>query len=569
MTGILLVIQGLSLGITLLTGKIIDSLTTNSPLETILLIIAGITALRLVDAAFDLLKGSIELRAIDSRLIAHAQRYSFEKILSFSLGQHLTQNSSIKLSVLNQGEGALQDSARLLFYKFIPTILSIVVSVGALTYINSLLGLITFVMILIYIWWGITYQIKIYPDIKAVREGWNDIGKIRSEILRNITLVKLNSRGDSLLKEYFGEREKNADYMVRTWQKSYNNYTLRDVVMSLCKGLILFYITTLFFSQTITAGLVVTIIYWIQNVTGNLSDVGHLVRSMSQNIAYVEKYKEFIDEAPWIEEKQSNQGIKLLGSIEFKNVNFKYPNLNKKDVEEKQENNALKDVSFSIKEGETVALVGHSGAGKTTILNLLLRGYDPDEGTIFVDKLDLRAIPMASYRSQIGYVEQHVELFDNTLEYNILFGVPDEEKEAARGRLEEVAKAARIDQFFDRLGENKWQTMIGEKGIKLSGGERQRVGIARALIKNPSILIFDEATSSLDAENEAMIHEAMQEALKDRTGIIIAHRLSTVKDADKIIVMEKGSVVGIGKHSQLTKTCEAYKQLVSKQIVTM
>lgn len=577
MTFILLVIQGIGLGIPLLTGKVVDTLNTGTTLRTVLIIITGITVIRMVESFLSVLQSSIELRIIDARLPRHAQKYSFEKIFGFSLGQHLSENSSIKTSVLTQGENALHDSAQLLFYTFIPIALSIVTSTLALVWINPLLGLGALAMIVMYVLWRVKFQIKLYPEIKKLREKRNDIGKIRSEILRNISLVKLSGREEEVAGEYFVERDAGADLTIATWQKSYNNFFFGDVFLSFSKGLLMVYAATLFFNGSITVGLIITAFAWLQSATSDIGRVGWIVRSITENISNIEKYKTTLDETPWVEEKSGLEKADVQGEIKFNNVSFKYPKKKKdsdaKEVvqESKDDENkdALKDISFTINQGQTAAFVGHSGAGKTTILNLILRGYDPLEGSILIDGTDLRELDMKSYRSQIGYVEQQVELFDNTLEYNVLFGVPENEKVAAKARLDEVARQSRIDQFFERLGEKKWQTEIGEKGVRLSGGERQRVGIARALIKNPKILIFDEATSSLDAENEAIIHEAMREALKGRTGIIIAHRLSTVKDADKIIVMDKGTVAGIGTHSELVETCEPYKRLVARQIVTM
>jgi ATP-binding cassette subfamily B protein AbcA/BmrA len=169
-------------------------------------------------------------------------------------------------------------------------------------------------------------------------------------------------------------------------------------------------------------------------------------------------------------------------------------------------------------------------------------------------------------REHIGYVEQHVDLLDDTVRENILFGVPDTSRKSAEQKMEETAKHARIDQFYHRLGEKKFDTVVGERGIKLSGGERQRIGIARAIIKDPEILIFDEATSSLDTENEKYVMDAIADVSKGKTTIIIAHRLSTVRDADKIIVMDKGRVVGEGTHEELMRSNDMYKNLVAHQV---
>ena len=213
----------------------------------------------------------------------------------------------------------------------------------------------------------------------------------------------------------------------------------------------------------------------------------------------------------------------------------------------------------------------------------MLRAYDYKNGEIKIDGVDLKEMSANSLREHIGYVEQHVDLFDDTIKENILFGVKDINKlntkngirtkherkiyeEEINKAIEEVAKKARIDQFYHRLGEKKFETMIGERGIKLSGGERQRIGIARALIKDPDILIFDEATSALDAENEKFIKEAIEEASVGRTTIIIAHRLSTVRNVDEIFMMKNGKIIASGNHDSLLKTCKEYRELVEEQL---
>lgn len=191
-----------------------------------------------------------------------------------------------------------------------------------------------------------------------------------------------------------------------------------------------------------------------------------------------------------------------------------------------------------------------------------------NSGDIRIGGISLRDMSAKSLREHTGYVEQHVDLFDDTLKENILLGIHKDELKSKESILEDIALKAHIDQFYHRLGEKKFDTVLGERGIKLSGGERQRVGIARAIIKNPEILIFDEATSSLDSENEKYVMEAINEVSKGKTTIIIAHRLSTVRNADKIIVMDKGSIIAEGTHNELLLQSKEYRALVENQIVT-
>ncbi len=228
------------------------------------------------------------------------------------------------------------------------------------------------------------------------------------------------------------------------------------------------------------------------------------------------------------------------GRIALERVSFRYPGADPKRPP------VIDDVSLDVQPGEVIALIGPSGSGKTTLCNLIARFYDPTEGRVTLDGVDLRRIDVRSYRRLLGIVEQDVFLFDGTVEQNIAYARPA----AARDEIAEAARAANADEFIDRLDKG-YETMIGERGVRLSGGQKQRIAIARALLADPLILILDEATSNLDSESELLIRRSLERLMRGRTSFVIAHRLSTVRHADRIVVIEDGRIVEVGAHEEL------------------
>jgi subfamily B ATP-binding cassette protein MsbA len=240
-------------------------------------------------------------------------------------------------------------------------------------------------------------------------------------------------------------------------------------------------------------------------------------------------------------------------SIEFRDVVFSYPRTDRP---------VLKGINLKITAGHNVAIVGPNGSGKTTLANLIPRFYDPDSGRILVDDKDIRDVTLFSLRSQIGMVTQNVVTFNDTVAANIAYGKPD----ATQEEIIAAARRAFAHEFISPLP-NGYDTIIGEQGTGLSGGQLQRIIIARAILKNPAILIFDEATSQVDADSEAKIHKAIEEIMKGRTSFVIAHRFSTVITADVIVVMDDGQIITRGQHDQLMQSCSLYQSLYETQLV--
>jgi subfamily B ATP-binding cassette protein MsbA len=260
-----------------------------------------------------------------------------------------------------------------------------------------------------------------------------------------------------------------------------------------------------------------------------------------------------LDAEPSIKEDASATNLDVKkGNVLFKEVSFAYPNTQEQ---------AVKNINISIEGGTTVALVGHSGAGKSTIINLLPRFYDPKEGKIYIDEQNISSVTLSSLRKSLSMVSQDIILFDDTVRANIAYA----NMNASDEEIKKACNFAAATEFIEKLPQ-KFETIIGENGIRLSGGQKQRISIARAVLKNASIILLDEATSSLDAESEEKVQNAVMNLTKNKTTLVIAHRLSTIIRADKIVVISNGKITDIGTHNELLENSMIYKNLYSKQL---
>lgn len=309
---------------------------------------------------------------------------------------------------------------------------------------------------------------------------------------------------------------------------------------------------------TISPGVIAEFIIYVNMLTWPVASLGWVTAIVQRAAASQQRINEFLTVKPDIVSTQ--EGSILQGKIEFNDVSFTYPDTNIK---------ALRNVSFTVEPGKSLAILGRTGSGKTTVANLLVRMFDVNSGKIFFDDAETRSLNLSSLRNRIGYVPQDVFLFSDSVANNIAFGLNDEVKEIqGNGYRKQVEDAAADAVILDDINNfpKKFDTMLGERGITLSGGQKQRVSIARAIIRNPSILIFDDCLSAVDTQTEEKILNNLKKIMKGKTTIIISHRVSSVKNADEIIVLENGTVAERGTHNELLRTQSLYRRLYEKQM---
>lgn len=503
----------------------------------------------------------IEIKRLDVAISNHLNHNSISKYFKFSNGQHINEHSGVKQSVITSGFNSIQNQIHTFIYTTIPSFSQLIIATTILFTIHWSFGL-------VYLVFGGIFAVSLYffwkslnPKIKEVTEYRNQTAKTISELYRLVFLIKNEVAEDKSLVDLDTVQDKHQDAYKKAWVSGNNWMTIIRVGMTLFRYSSILAGVVLLFWGYITAGAIFLIFNWSANFINSVWILTDIQKQFIIDKINIEKYFELLNVKPDIVEIENPIKDNLIGDIEFKNVYFKYPRRDKSTVEGERDW-IINDLSFKIESGKKVAFVGESGSGKSTIANLIRRAFDPQQGEIFINNNNLKDLELRSLLKKIGSVDQDVQLFDSSIKKNIQFGA---EKELTNEELNKIAKLARLDKFQHKL-ESGWDTTVGERGLKISGGEKQRIGIARALAKNPQILIFDEATSALDTISEKAVQKAIDEVSKGKTSIVIAHRLSTVKNCDKIFVLKDGVLVGEGNHEDLLLNCEYYRKLVKEQL---
>ena len=429
-------------------------------------------------------------------------------------------------------------------------ILTFIAGIICTLYIHPKLAIICFLILPFYLLSLMVFNKRIRNMSYEVRERYALLNKDLQELLSGISVIKAFTGEKRATIKMLGKIKEAIRKEVRLDITATIASISSVLISSLGPIVLIWYGCAEIMRGNLTVGSLIAFNSFIGYLFGPTRNLYNLNLNVQRSLAAVQRIFEMFDLEP---EREGKEEIEIRrGEVIFDNVSFSY-NGNEE---------VLKDISFKVNPGETIAIVGRSGAGKTTLVSLLLKFFEPTRGRILIDGEDIKETKLKSLRKNIGICSQETFLFSDTIRENIRFGNP----EAKEGEIEQAAGLAYADVFIRNLPEG-YNTKLGERGINLSGGERQRIAIARALLKNPKILILDEATSQLDSESEKMIQNALKNLFKDRTTFIIAHRLSTIKDADKILVLEKGMVVGVGKHTELYKSCPDYKNLYDEQFI--
>lgn len=484
----------------------------------------------------------------DSIVIEAAKRTRvtiFKKVQDLDFAFHTNKSTGSLISAFKRGDGAFWAFFHDIQYKLLNVLTNFLVMIYflkdlSLTVVSIvILSLVVTIIAAVFL---IRYNISKRKDFN---EDEDKISGIITDNLINFETVKLFAKEsweeNKLLKHFIPWTKKMWGYG--------NSFRLIDITMGTIINVSVISILYIVIKDTVSGqtnvGDFVLITGFLTRFYPRLWDFLWGLRDLAKNYADIEKYFELLDHE--IEVKDPQQNIlklkKVNGEIKFENVNHSYKEGTK---------NALKNFNLTINRGESIAFVGRSGSGKTTVTKLLMRFFDPERGRILIDNVNIKNLTKSNLRSFFGVVPQEPILFNNTIGYNIGYG---SEKENNLKEIKVAAKMANIDKFIEKLP-NKYESNVGERGIKLSGGQKQRLAIARMILSNPDIIIFDEATSSLDSESEKLIQDAFWKYAKNKTTIIIAHRLSTIKKADKIVVMDKGQIIEIGKHNELIKNTD-------------
>ena len=489
---------------------------------------------------------------IGERIIIDVRAKIFGHLQKLSMSYFDNHKTGVIMSNLTNDVGAIRSAITTDLLSFVTEAVTLVGSIVAMFVLDWRLTLVTFIIVPVVLGIINIFGKKLRLAGHDVQGRAADITALLQEVISGVRVVKSFAREKFEMNRFLAQNEENFRAAMGATKLTSLLSPIIEFAAAIAVTVILWYGGYSVIHGQLTSGSLIAFLIYAINLSNPVKRLSQVYGGIQKSLAAADRLFAILDTQSDVKEKEGAKALdKVTGQVSFDHVDFSYDG-NKL---------ALSDFNVDVAPGQMIAIVGPSGAGKTTLANLLPRFYDVTGGAVRIDGLDVRDVTIQSLREHIGHVPQDTMLFNTTIKDNILYGRLD----ATDEEIYEAAKAANVLEFVDKMPEGL-NTIVGERGSSLSGGQRQRVAIARAILKNPSILILDEATSALDTESEKLVQEALDRLMQGRTAFVIAHRLSTVQNADKIIVLQEGKMVEQGTHEELLAIDNGlYKHLYNVQ----
>jgi len=533
-----------------LIKDVIDKVLANKDVYTLNLIVIGILVLFVLRGIF-FFGQSYLMSYVGQKIVIDIREKLYRHLQRLSLSYYDRNKTGIIMSNLTNDVTALQTAIAGNLVSFVQEVVILVGSLASMVYLNWRLTLLTLIIVPLVLLTIHFFGARLREAGHEVQGKIADITALLQEAISGIRIIRSFNREEYEIKKFITQNDYNFQAVMKTTKLTSMLTPFVEFFAAVAVTGIIWYGGISVINGDMTAGALIAFLIYAINLANPVRRISDIYGNVQKSLGAADRVFETLDTKPDVEENMNAVELpQVQGRVQFDNVYFSYDS----------EHAALQNFNLIIDPGQVVALVGPSGAGKSTVANLLPRFYDVERGSLTIDGIDIRDVTFSSLRRQIGLVPQETMLFNASVMENILYGRLD----ATEEEVILAAKAANADEFIRQLSDG-YSTVVGDRGNSLSGGQRQRIAIARAILKNPRILILDEATSALDTESEKIVQAALDRLMKGRTAVVIAHRLSTVRNADKIVVIDKGRIAEVGTHEQLLAKKGLYANLYAVQ----